>query len=438
MRLLTILCLLGLTTSAHGAFDMNGWNWRQPIDLKGFSGFVRFPIPPEVFHESQATLGDLRVLDQDNNLVPHVIHWGRVGEIQQEQWKPARLLNETFLPGKHARVTVDCGEGIEKNLITVTLSGENFRRRALLEGSNDSRTWEVVAENLWLFDVRSEGQHFKVNTLRFPANNLRYLRLTIYHMADDARRIGIEKVMVASQRIETEKELVSLPVKQMTFTHVEDKKHSLVELDLGFRNLPVFSLRLETQTPYFSRGYDLLGRNEIKEKITRKTETGQDTVEPEAPWRSLHRGVFYRIREKGKVSESLKVDNLNAPYRYLQIRIFNGDNPALQIGGVSAYRRETSLIFEAQPGKSYTLIGGNSKAGQPSYDLAKAVKDIDDLRWPLASLGPPTFILPEEKVAPWTERQSAIIWGLLILAAGAMAILILRSLRKLPPTGKSR
>jgi hypothetical protein len=435
MRLLAVICLLGMAASAHGALDRTDWKWQQPVDLKGFSGFVRVPILPEIFDGSLATLDDLRVLDQDNNLVPHVIHWGRVAEKPQQEWQTARLLNKTFVPGEYARVTVDCGGAIEKNLITVTLPGENFRRRALLEGSNDGRSWERIAENLWLFDVRLEGQHFKVDTLKFPANNFHYLRLTVYNMADDPRRIPIEKVMVAQLRIENEKELVSVPVKQMKVTHPENKKHSLVELDCGFRNLPVVSLHLETATSYFFRGYDLFGRNETREKIARRTETGMEPVERKAPWRFVQRGVFYRVREKGKVGESLEVDRLHAPYRYLRMHIFNADNPPLQIDGVSVWRRDTSLVFEARPGNRYTLIGGNPEARPASYDLAKAVKDIDSLKWPLASLGPQTLLSAKqkEKVAPWTERHSAVIWALLILVGGVMALVILRSLKKLPP-----
>ncbi len=106
----------------------------------------------------------------------------------------------------------------------------------------------------------------------------------------------------------------------------------------------------------------------------------------------MHRGVLYRIQHKQKISESLKVEGVSAPYRYLQLRIFNGDNPALKLGGVSLYRRETSLVFQVQPGQSYTLIGGNPKASEASYDLAKSIQGIDEFMLPLVSLGPPTAI----------------------------------------------
>jgi len=435
-RLLAIIGLVGIAISTEAAVDLTGWNWQRSINTGTSSGFVRLVIPPEVFNEGQATLNDLRVIDESKRLVPHVIHWGRVQETQRLEWQPARQINATFAPGKYATVAVDFGGTAEKNQITVSLSGQNYRRRALLEGSNDSQAWEVVAEDVWLFDVSLPGQNFKVDTIQFPTNNFRYLRLTVYHMTDDPRRITIETVQSAFQRTEMEKELAPMPVKHRAVSHDEKNNQTILELDLGFRNLPVASLRFEITTPYFYRGYELLGRNESKEKVPRKTETRWDTIEQDVPWKSVHRGVLYRIQHKQKISESLKAEGVSAPYRYLQLRIFNGDNPPLKLGGVSLYRRETSLVFQVQPGQGYTLIGGNPKVGEASYDLAKSIQGIDEFMLPLVSLGPLTAIQRKEQIPPWTERHSTLLWIILALAVGMMLIVILRNLKKLPSSPK--
>jgi hypothetical protein len=421
-------------TIAYAALDITGWNWQRPIEVHQFSEFVRLPVPPEVFNDSQPSLNDLRVLDENNTLVPHIVHWGRVREIRQQEWKSARLVNATFVPGKYSRMIVDFGETVEKNLIRVSLSGQNYRRRALLEGSNESKSWEVVAEDLWLFDVSVEGQNFKIDTLKFPPNNFRYLRLTVYNMADDPRRITIESIEGAFQRIEIEKELVLVPVIQRNVSHSEDKKQSILELDLGFRNLPVVSLQFEVTTPYFYRGYELYGRNELKEKVSRKTETGSDLMERETPWRFVHRGVLYRLQHKNKTSESLKAEDLNARYRYLKLCIFNGDNPPLQVGEVSVHRRETSLVFQTQKGKPYLLVGGNPNVAGADYDLAKAVQDLDDMKLTVVHLGPPIVVARKEPQPPWTERYRFVIWIVLIMAVGVMVGFIVKNLKKLPTT----
>ncbi|MGD0915151.1 MAG: DUF3999 family protein [Thermodesulfobacteriota bacterium] len=431
-KLIITFCLIGMTVSANAAVDLTNWNWQRSIDIRNSSGFVRLVLTPEVFNESQAMLDDLRIMDGNNNLVPHVIHWGRVKGTQHLEWQTARLLNETFVPGKYATVTADFGAMAEKNHIVVSLSGQNYRRRALVEGSHDSRVWEVVAEEVWLFDVSLPDQNFKVDTIQFRTNNFRYLRLTVYNMTDDPRRITIETVKCAFQRTEMEKEMTPVAVKQMVVSHDEKRSQTMIELDLGFRNLPVASLQFEITTPYFYRGYELLGRNDSKEKVPRKTETRWDTREQDVPWRSIDRGVLYRIQHQQKMRERLNVEDLNASYRFLQIRIHDGDNPPLKVERISLFRRDTSLVFQAQAGQVYTLIGGNPKVGEANYDLAKSIQGIDELMLPSVGLGPSVAIPHKGQIPPWTERHSTLLWIILILAVAGMLILIVRSFKKLP------
>ena len=431
-RLLVTMFLLGTATAASATFDYEGWGWQRPIPVGRNSGFVRLSISPEVFDQSQATLDDLRVLDSRNRLVPHVVHWGRDRVIRHMEWLPARLLNEIFRPQTYSRVTIDFGEMVEKNRIKVDLSGENFRRRALLEGSNDSKTWEVLAEDLWLFHVSMQGQNFKVDTLKFPRNNFRYMRLTAYNMSDDPRRITIQSVKGAFYRTESEKELVVVPVKSIHTSFDKKRNQSIFELDLGFRNLPVVIMECEISTPYFSRGYELRGRNQAMEKVRRKTESGWKTVERKNPWKSMHRGVLYRTRYKKKISASLQLEGLKAPYRYLQLRVYNGDNPPLQLSRVVIFRRDTSLVFQAQHGQTYALIGGNSKARPADYDLAKAVRGVDEFTLPVVHPGESAMLEPEEEMIPWSERHGGVILIVLIFAVGVTLRFILKNLRGLP------
>jgi hypothetical protein len=401
-RLLVVLILLGTTVVATAAFDHSGWRWKRTIPLRDTSGFVRIPIMPEILDQSQVTLNDLRVLDSNNNLVPHVIHWGRVRDERHMQWLPARLLNAAFI-------------------------------RALLEGSNDSVTWEVLAEDRWLFNVSLQGRNFNVDTLKFPHNNFRYLRLTVYNMTDDPRRITIESVKAAFYQAESKKELVEVPVKRLNISHDAKKNQSIFELDLGFRNLPVVIMECEIATPFFYRGYELLGRNQAMEKVRHKKESGWQTVERKVPWTTVRKGVLYRTRYKQKTSASLILDDLKAPYRYLQLRVFNGDNPPLQLSRAKLFRRETSLVFQAQTQQAYYLIGGNTKVRPPDYDLAKAIAGVDEFSLPVVHSGPEVLLIAtKEKQLPWSERHSGLILMILGAAVGLMLAFIIKNLKRLP------
>ena len=68
--LLATLCWLTVAATAQAGFDSSGWYWQRSMDVQSLSGFVSLSIPPEVFDESQPSLNDLRVVDE-NNVLAH-------------------------------------------------------------------------------------------------------------------------------------------------------------------------------------------------------------------------------------------------------------------------------------------------------------------------------------------------------------------------------
>jgi len=432
MRVFTALMILLVTcASADAAFDRTGWTWQRSLELPAGSGAVRLPIPPEVFDEAQPTLNDLRIVDDKGVLVPYVIQWGRAHEVRQVEWRPARLLNQAYAPGRYGRVVADFGEPAEKDQIRVNLSGSNYRRRALLEGSDNGKNWEVVAEGLWLIDVSLQGQNFRMDTLQFPPNKFRYLRLTVFNIFDDFRHFAVQSFEGAIQRPDREGELVQVPVKGMTTSLDEKSNQSSIDLDLGIRNLPVVTLRCTIRAPYFHRGYELLGSNAAREKLPRQTATGWDTVERDVPWTSVSRGVLYRMKFQTRTEESLDVEGVSAPYRYLKLRMVSADNPPVEVEGVTVWRRDPSLVFEAASGRTYTLLGGNPEAPAPSYDLAKAVEGVNELQMPTVRLGPSRPVGVKKNILPWSGRHSALTWTVLVSAVGGILVLMVRNMKNL-------
>ncbi|MBN2309757.1 MAG: DUF3999 family protein [Candidatus Hydrogenedentes bacterium] len=427
------IALLAAVAAAPGApFDTADWAWRSPVDTAGApAGYVRVMLVPETFDASEASLDDVRVLDSAGVLVPHVIHWEGTRDRVETRWRPARILNRTFEPEQYERVTLDFGEPAAKNRVRVTLSGAAYCRRAEVEGSPDGQTWEMVSEDGWLFDVAQPGKTFRLNTLTFPANDFQYLRVSVFSMPGDLRRFSIEGVEAALRIERPAAELTPVPVTAMSMTWDEKKRWTVHEIDLGYRNLPVVEIAVEVGDPLFHRGYELVGRNAAVEPIERKTETGWDVVEREAPWQHVDEGVLYRIRHEGKESERVRIDCIRAPYRFLQLRVHEGDNPPLAIEDISVLRGEVGVVFNSEPGEEYALIGGNPKARRPNYDLAKSFAELGEQDLPVVQLAAQTPLEHEPKPLPWTERHGIILWLALILAVGAMLALIATNLRRL-------
>ncbi|MBX7245631.1 MAG: DUF3999 domain-containing protein [Candidatus Sumerlaeaceae bacterium] len=423
-------CLLLLAVSVPAAaFDLNGWTWKRPIENQGATGYVGLNITPDVFDQSQPSLNDLRILDKNGGLVPFIINWERTASREKREARSLQMINATFEAGKFSRVTLDFGESVQKSQLQVSLSGDNYRRAALIEGSTDTLAWESIAEKQWLFDVSLPDRRYKFDTLNFPVNNFRYLRLTVENMPDDPRRITIENVS-AQFVVTTPGRLEPIEAK-LTATHVDSfRGDSIYEFDLGYRNLPVAAVEFGVENPWFHRAYDLSGRNSTTETLSVRAESGTQQRERESPWQGIRGGVLYRIGDPEKVKESVKIGGLDAPYRYLQLRIHNGDDRALKLTTATAFLGSAQLAFDYETGEEYTLAGGNSSAGAPSFDLATAKPKLQAGVGPRVTLGAIQWLNDSQPQAPWTERNAGILWTGLIVAAGAMLFLVLKNLKQ--------
>ncbi len=430
-RPLIVAGFLAAAAAAH-ALDTAGWQWRRALDTGSADGFVRLEIAPDVFDGAQPSLADLRVLDRAGELVPHLISWGRVPAAEKRDWRPVRLLNATFEAGRFARATLDFESPVEKNEVRLRLSGANYRRRAQVEGSADGEKWEMVAEDLWLFDVSQPGRSFRADTLAFPVNSFRHLRVTVFHMPDDPRRITIESAEAALDRSEGKAELAPVEAVRTAALLDEKRRESVWEFDLGSRNTPLATVKPAFADTAFYRGYELSGRNSTTDTARIRVEGGWEERQVETPWQPIRGGVLYRVVEKDKVRESAALEDLQASCRFLQLRVFNADNPPLRLTGLQATRRRAAIVFQARTGMTRVLVGGNPSCGPADYDLASAVRDLDTAKLPEAKAGPAELLSAARNQAPWTERHTRLIW--LALGAGVLAMvgLILRSLKQIP------
>jgi hypothetical protein len=267
-----------------------------------------------------------------------------------------------------------------------------------------------------------------------PLNNFRFLRLTVYNMPDESKPIVIEAVRSVTQKVVAENDLIAVPTKSVSISHDKDNKETVIHIDVGLKNLPLDRIRVRTDDPYFHRGFSISGVNSREKDGEGRKGGFQTRADRQAePMRYLYSGVFYRIREGETSSESLVLDRMLMPYRYLEVRIYNGDNPPLTIAGVDLWRGAADLIFEAKEGRSYALLGGNETVRPPDYDLASSIKDLHKESLPVAGLGKATKGPGEN--APWTERHRTLKLIVLCALAASIAYLILRSMRSLPKKG---
>ncbi|MCE5325390.1 MAG: DUF3999 domain-containing protein [Planctomycetaceae bacterium] len=434
--------------AATAPADTSAWQRTAPVELQGPAdrGLARIDLPGEVFDASRSNLADVRLLDSSGAFAPCLVRSGRLASHEESVLENARLLNATFDPGRGlSQVTADFGKKILKNEIFINTSGDNFRRRVQIEAGADGESWQVLRQGGWLFRIPGLFDKRRVD---LPDNDFRYLRITVFNGQSENGKIDITDVSARHGKT-IEPELAAVLIKQTTVNptdenappdsaHDKDKK-TIILLDCGLRNLPIARITMAFEDKNFARAYSIRGRNQQTQEVVEQVEGGgvrRKTIASE--WNFVASGTIHRFTAAGDVDQSLELSPppAESAYRYLRIEIANGDNAPLTFTGATVQRAKGFVLFQAKAGQKYQMLVGNLQASWPKYDLEHYADNLAKEGLTEARLGPlvdnPTYH-KKERVAPWSERYKALLWGLLIGVGLLLLIAIMRKLKTLPP-----
>ena len=167
--------------SQLGAEPLSKWQWfhEVPLPKPGNLPWVDFVLTVPVFGESREDLGDLRLYDGQGQERPYAL---RVREARDERRQlPVRQFNRQSNADHSIEVTLDLGERpAEHNEMDVVTKGTDFRRGAVLEGSDNDRDWGKLVDRAWLVHYQVEGQMIDIHHLPYPPCRLRHLRVRVF------------------------------------------------------------------------------------------------------------------------------------------------------------------------------------------------------------------------------------------------------------------
>jgi len=382
-------------------------------------GRVVVTLDAAVYEGARADLGDLRVVDGAGSEVPYLIE-----RVDDEPLLPAQhpQIGNRVFRREEAQATLDFGVPTLKSQLTLSLSGDNFRRRVKVEGRpRTDPQWATLTDSAYVFAVPGPSAA-RYEAVALPENNFPLLRVTVYHGPDDPERVEIldASTRPAVRRRPREETLL------LRLRRTEDAAahETILTLDLGARHQPVRGVRLDVADPALFRGV-------VVEARVDPPPAGAGEAALPLSWRYLGEGAIYRYEEGGETREALRLD-VAGRERVLRLRVRNRDDRPLEIRGATAFVPVERLAFETRAGGPYRLRYGDPRLSPPAYDLVRTAGDpalFASRALPAALLAPRALPGAPPPTPPWTERNPVLLWAGFLSVVAALGAVTWRALR---------
>ncbi len=408
-----LLVFLGLLVPlfCSASFNLDSWKYFQEIDFSQ-DGLIKFELNREVFLNSQKDLADLRLADQKSREVPYYLAVSRDSQ-KVESYSP-RLLNNTFVKGKYSSVILDTGEK-EKiiNRLGIITDSENFQRNVQVQASNDRNNWQTLLTDGYIYDYTDEKGELKAGDtqLDFSDSAFRYYKIEISDPEGEPVKIKDAKAFYYEQ---SEQNRVEYSPDYKISENREERKTEVL-IDLGGAGIPVREVEFSFSQENFHRGVYVYAGRDKKD------------------WKFKGNGYIFRYNTSRFQGEKLKLNFSRSKTRYLKVVIDNKDNTPLTLKDLRVFYPIHRVYFQADPGKSYRLYYGNSRAEKVEYDLEKYFPYLDKSESVEAQLSGQkengSFVTPEEK-KPLTERIPYLLPGSLLVLCAVLLFLVFKFLKK--------
>jgi Protein of unknown function (DUF3999) len=384
LRLRLAAALLLLAPAAGAETIAAGFRFERVLDAP-VGGYAVFAPDGPMFAHSRPGLADLRVLDASDRQTP----WRFLREAPARSVLEVELLNS----GRQGRALValaDLGpRRVVRNRLELVVRERGFVGRVAVSGSDDRRTFTRLSSTT-IYDVKG-ATAARSTTLVFPPTDHRYLLLR----ATGLRR-PIPLARVFNQPRQPPLEPVSARAQQ-----TERRRETVVELDVGFRNLPVDVLRFSTSTARFDREVEVEGSNG---------------------------GRFVPLVGAARIVRLGGVVQLTVPveggHRRLRVTITNGDDAPLEALNVRALSRPRRVVIDRAPSPYRLLYGAVPPLSAPAYDFEQVPRgELRPLR--IARLGSeqanPAYEPPED-TRSFVDRHDWVVEAALAFAAVAVGL----------------
>jgi hypothetical protein len=425
--------LIGLPGNVF-ALDLTKWKYQAKVSIEdGTSEYCRLALAPDVYDAARPDLADIRLVNSRSEQIPYVLV--KPKDTTERQMYQPEVMNRSTSSDKAALVTLDFGRQVVKNSVEVITQGDNFRRAVKIEGSNDNIKFFTLVEQAYVFAVTQSMRFEKID---LPANDYRYLRISVSPMATEEKSPVIDEVRASKiERRYAERQSLSM---QQIESREDEKSHSSIYVyDLAYRRLPISEIKLDIADDSFYRYVTVEGRDVAKEKVKIDSEDSRQRFrEVEVPWQGIINDTIYRYTtDNGKKHEKLVLNVFSARqlYRYLRITINNYDDRPVTVNSASAEMISHNIVFEVVDSTAPAFYVGCESAVSPRYDFERRISNPLLIKAKKAKLSDlidnPLFGQAPQKKIAWTERHKVLLWAVMAVVVLVLSAFILKSFKSI-------
>ena len=377
---LVAACISVTAISASAQAPQPPFRFERPI-VDTCSGPCRLPIDvPLLAGSAGSDLHDFRLFDSAGREVGYVF----IGNPSPEPTYAGAAAILPVAPTETRRLKAsafeaDLAESMIVDRFRVDGLPAPFLKRVRLEGSGDRERWTLLVDEGTLFDL--PDYRLRQVELRFAPGSYRYLRLTW----DDTNsgRLPLPGAAAAGRRDNvTPPPAFTTP---LVFEHRPGEPgRSYFRVRLPGGHLPIVALDL-----------DVGGGHIMREATVFEARLSGTELAPVL----LGRGSLRRVVSDGVTAAALRVPIQPPSDSQLDLVLDDGDNPPIDLKGVTAVFAEQPWIYFESSGGALVARYGNTTLTRPRYDIEAVRGDVKIDQVPTARWGEPAARAADERTS---------------------------------------
>jgi hypothetical protein len=331
------------------------FTWERPIVGNG-AGPRRLAVDVRLLAGANGDLTDLRLFDANGRETPYLLVYSPP---VAPMWTPAAILRVAPVDTpklKQSGFEADLGRLTTVDRFRIdTIGAQPFLKRAQLEASGDRAHWTLLTAESTLFDLPNEG--LRLTEVAFTPGPYRYFRITW----DDTNSARVPLPTSVSARM-VPRAGASASILRAPLSverRPSEPRRSRYRVRLPGPHLPIVALTFE------------LGGGHVMRSVS--------VYEPRLAGTEVAPVQLGEATLKRVVQGSLVASSLDVPIRppvepQLDLVVEDGDNPPLEVQGISAVFAEQPWIYFESTGEALVARYGARRLTAPRYDL-EAVRE---------------------------------------------------------------